>query len=128
MIACLVMAVAGAVAAEEPLMFRGSTWVCDTPDHYDAVVARQRNGDPLRALRQELAKVCVFIEDEDQDDIMAPFVSRLEENGDKVKIVFMVQEERRKSLLNRSVEQIQYRGWTATEKVQPRADWLKIGG
>jgi hypothetical protein len=107
-------------------MFRGSAWVCDTPEHYDMAIERERAGGASRALRRELAQICVFIEDGDQDDIMAPFVRRLEDDGDKVKVVFMIQAERRKALLHRSVEQVQYRGWTAASKLQTRTDWLKI--
>ena len=108
-------------------MFRGSAWVCDSPEHYEMAIARERADGGSRALRRELAQICVFIEDGDQDEILPPFVRRLDENGDKVKVVFMIQEERRKALLNRSVEQIQYRGWTAASKLQTRTDWLKIG-
>ena len=107
-------------------MFRGSAWVCDSPEHYDMAIEREKAGGDLRALRRDLAQICVFIEDGNQDDIMAPFVRRVEDNGDKAKVVFMIQEERRKALLNRSVQQIQYRGWTAASKLQTRTDWLKI--
>jgi hypothetical protein len=124
--ACLLAPLAAAALAEEPLMFRGSAWVCDSPEHYDMAIERERAGGGSTALRRELAQMCVFIEDGDQDDIMAPFVRRLEDDGDKVKVVFMIQSERRKALLNRSVEQIQYRGWTAASKLQTRTDWLKI--
>ena len=124
--ACLFAPFAAAALAEEPWMFRGSAWVCDSPQHYDMAIGRERAGGDSRALRRELAQICVFIEDGDQDEIMAPFVRRLEDNGDKVKVVFMIQAERRKALLNRSVEQIQYRGWTAASKLRTRTDWLKI--
>jgi hypothetical protein len=124
--ACLLAPLAAAALAEEPSMFRGSAWVCDSPEHYDVAIERERAGGESRALRRELAQICVFIADDDQDEIMAPFVRRLEDNGDKVKVVFMIQVERRKALLNRSVEQIQYRGWTAASKLQTRTDWLKI--
>jgi hypothetical protein len=123
---CLLAPLAAGALAEEPWMFRGSAWVCDSPAHYDMVIERERAAGDSRALRRELAQICVFIEDNDQDDIMAPFVRRLEDDGDKVKVVFMIQEERRKALLHRSVEQIQYRGWTAASKLQTRSEWLKI--
>jgi hypothetical protein len=116
-----------AAHADEPWMFHGSAWVCDSPEHYDAAVAREKAGDDAAALRKDLASVCILVRDRDQSDIMAPFVQRLEDNGDKVKVVFMLRDERRKSFLNRAVEQVQYRGWTAANKLQPRADWLKLG-
>jgi hypothetical protein len=124
--ACLLAPLAAAALAEEQLMFRGSAWVCDSPEHYDMAIERERAGGDMRALRRELAQICVFIEDGNQDDILAPFVQRDEDNGDKAKVAFMIQVERRKALLNRSVEQIKYRGWTAANKLQPRTDWLKI--
>jgi hypothetical protein len=125
--ACLLATLAAAALAEEPWMFRGSAWVCDSPEHYDMAIERERAGGDFRTLRRELAQICVFIEDSDQDDILAPFVRRLEDDGDRVKVVFMIQAERRKALLHRFVEQIQYRGWTAASKLQTRTDWLKIG-
>jgi hypothetical protein len=124
--ACFFAPLAAAALAEEPWMFRGSAWVCDSPQHYEMALERERAGGDSRALKRELAPICVFIEDGDQDEIMAPFVRRLEDGGDKVKIVFMIQVERRKALLNRSVQQIEYRGWTAANKLQTRIDWLKI--
>jgi hypothetical protein len=124
--ACFFASLAAAALAEEPWMFRGSAWVCDNPQHYEMALERERAGGDSRVLRRELAQICVFIDDGDQADIMAPFVRRVEDSGDKVKVVFMIQVEWRKALLNRSVQQIEYRGWTAANKLQTRTDWLKI--
>jgi len=125
-IAGLLVTCAAAARADEPFMFNGSTWVCDSPEHYDMVVARETGGGGAALSPKELAQICVQVRDKDQEDIMAPFVQRLEDNGDKVKVVFMLRGERRKGVLNRAVEQVQYRGWTAANKLQPRAEWLKI--
>lgn len=123
----LLGAPAPSAVAEEAWMFRGSAWVCDSALHYDMAVEHQKSGGDPRAPKGELAQMCIFIEDSDQKDILAPFVRRLEEDGERVKVVFMIKVERRKALLNRSIQQIEYRGWTAASKLQPRADWLKIG-
>jgi len=101
--------------------------VCDSPEHYDMALEREKAGGDAAALRKDLAQTCILVRDRDQSDIMAPFVQRLEDNGDKVKVVFMLRDERRKSFLNRAVEQVQYRGWTAANKLQPRAEWVKFG-
>ena len=127
LVAGLLAICATAGRADESFMFRGSTWVCDSAEHYDAAIAREKTGDDAAALRKDLANICILVRDRDQNDIMAPFVQRLEDNGDKVKVVFILRDERRKSFLNRAVEQVQYRGWTAASKLQPRADWLKLG-
>jgi len=108
-------------------MFRGSAWVCDSAAHYDATIERQKSGGDQKALQGEFAQTCVFVEDRDQKDILAPFVRRLEQDGERVKVVFMIKVEQRKALLNRSIQQIEYRGWTAAAKLQPRAEWLKLG-
>ena len=118
---------AAAAHADEPWMFNGSAWVCDSLEHYDLAVAREKAGNDAAELRKDLAQICLQVREKDQDDIMAPFVQRLEDSGDKVKVVFMIRGERRKGVLNRAVEQVQYRGWTATSKLQPRAEWLKLG-
>jgi hypothetical protein len=118
---------AAAARADEPWMFKGSAWVCDSQEHYDMAVAREKTGGDAAELRKDLAQICLQVREKDQEDIMAPFVQRLEDNGDKVKVVFMLRDERRKGVLNRAIQQVQYRGWTAANKLQPRADWLKLG-
>jgi hypothetical protein len=118
---------ATAARADEPWMFSGSAWVCDSPEHYDMALTREKGGDDAAALRKDLAQICILVRERDQNDILPPFVQRVEDNGDKVKVVFMLRDERRKSFLNRAVEQVQYRGWTAASKLQPRAEWLKLG-
>ena len=123
----LVTALDASARAEDLYMFRGSAWVCDSPQTYEVAVGRARSEGVSRALRRELAEVCVHIDDKDQDDIMPPFIRRLGDDGSMAKVVFMLRSERRRALLDRSVTQTQYRGWTAAEKLQPREEWLKIG-
>ena len=43
---------------------------------------------------------------------MAPFVQVLEENGDKVKVTFIVEYYKRIAMLHRKFARIQYTGWT----------------
>ena len=130
LVVATVLTIAGTAAAlAEPMMFKGSAWVCDTPEHYQDAVAQQQNGGDLATLRHELraAGRCLFVEDEDQDDILAPFVSLMEEHEGMAKVAFMIQDERRRSIVDRSVSQTRYLGWTEAGRLQSREAWRKFG-
>lgn len=114
--------------ADNPLMFRGSTWVCQSTDDYDHAVADLRRTADLKAVRAQYQAVCVYVEDEDQEDILPPFVEVLEQQGEKSLVTFFLQTEQRLAFLHRKVQQIKYIGWTAANKIQPRSEWLKPSG
>lgn len=124
------LAIATAAAAGEPMMFSNSAWVCDTPEHYGAAVAEQRAGRDLPALRRELlqAQQCIFVEYDDQDDLLPPFVTLIEERDGLTKVSFMIQSEKRIAFLNRQVAQTRYTGWTDGKRLQTREEWRKLGG
>ncbi len=123
----LLLALAPRAQAEDLYMFRGSAWVCDSPQTYEVAVGRAKAEGATRALRRELAEVCIHVEDKDQEDIMPPFIRRLGDENGMARVVFMLRSERRRALLDRSITQTQYRGWTAADRLQPREEWLKIG-
>ena len=72
------------------------TWVCVTPEAYDQALAEQAktNGyKELMALKDRLLaeKSCMFVDDEDIEDMMAPFVEVVDRQGDKIKVTFTIE-------------------------------------
>ena len=95
-----------------PYLLEEGTWICATPEDYDRAIAEQAktNGYPeLMALKERLleAKSCMFVDDEDIEDMMAPFVTVVDRQGDKVKVEFWVEFYKKHAELHRVVEQRQ---------------------
>jgi hypothetical protein len=126
----MVVAAEPALALAEPMMFIGDTWVCDTPEHYDSALSRQREGGDQRALRRELrdAGQCIFVQEEDEEDILPPFITVEEEHDGKSKVAFFIRSEQRVALLNRRIAHTRYVGWTESKRLQSREEWRKLGG
>ncbi len=111
----LSLAVGSAYAAELQT-FSNGTWLCDSPKSYDLAIERARGqqGEDLRGLQKELRekKLCMYIDDDDVEDIMAPFVTVTETQGDKVKVSFTVEYFKKIKYLHRKITQVTYAGWT----------------
>ena len=89
---------AGAAGAAEgpPYLLHEGTWVCESPAAYDQALAEQAktNGyKELMALKDRLleAKRCMYLDDDDIEDMMAPYVEVLERDGDKIKVTFTIE-------------------------------------
>lgn len=120
--ALAVVMAAGAAAAAEPYTFEEGTWVCQSSDAYDDAIAevKKRQGKNLGDLKQRLKEqgYCTYMDDDALEDMMAPFVQVLEENGDKVKVTFIVEYYKRIAMLHRRFARIQYTGWTEKSKLR----------
>jgi hypothetical protein len=113
-----------------PYLLEDGTWVCATPEDYDQAILEQEktNGYPeLMALKDRLleAKSCMFVDDEDVEDMMAPFVTVIERQGDKIKVEFWVEFYKRHAELHRAWSNVKFTGWTAEERL---ADYRPLGG
>jgi hypothetical protein len=110
----LALATASAPAAEEPYTLRQGTWVCSTPDAYDLAISAQARSDDLEALKARLLehKLCMIVDDDDLEDLMAPFVVVLERSNDKVKVTFEIEFYKRIAFLHRSFSRVRFAGWT----------------
>ena len=108
------------LAADGDLTLQLGSWVCATPDNYDQIVSAQRDGgsSPFQ-LKKENEKTCVYMDDENLEEMMAPFVKVLEQQGDKSKVTFFVQFEKRYSPTRQEMSQVKYTGWTAASNVIP---------
>ena len=79
-----------------PYLLEENTWVCVTPEDYDRAIDEQAktNGYPeLMTLKDRLleAKSCMFVDDEDIEDMLPPFVTVVDRQGDKIKVEFWVE-------------------------------------
>jgi hypothetical protein len=113
-----------------PYLLEEGTWLCVTPADYDKAIAEQAkiNGYPeLMALNERLveAKSCILIDDEHIEDMLAPFVTVVERQGDKIKVEFWVEFYKRQAELHRAWTHVKFSGWTAEERL---ADYHPLGG
>lgn len=113
-----------------PYLLEEGTWVCVSPEAYDDAIVEQgkTNGyQELMALKDRLLaeKRCMYVDDEDIEDMMAPFVEIVERNGDKVKVTFTIEFYKRHAMLHRSFSRVKFAGWTAEKRL---ADYRPLGG
>ncbi len=127
----LAVAVATASAVEgPPFLLKEGTWVCATPDDYDRAIAEQgkTNGHgELMAQKDRLLeeKSCMFVDDEDIEDMMAPFVQVGERQGDKIKVTFTIEFYNRISDISAAFNRVRFTGWTAEDRL---ADYRPVEG
>jgi hypothetical protein len=114
----------GVAGAAEPQMLKPGSWLCRSPEAYDQAVAAERNapGKDLPALKEQLLdqKLCMYVDTTYVEDIMAPFVTVLEQQGTKVQVSFTVQSTTRIEVLHRLITRTTYAGWTDVANLQPR--------
>jgi hypothetical protein len=113
-----------------PYLLEEGSWICVTPEDYDQAIAEEAkiNGYPeLMALNERLveAKSCMLIDDEHIEDMLAPFVTVVERQGDKIKVEFWVEFYKRQAELHRAWTHVKFSGWTAEERL---ADYRPLGG
>ena len=115
----LLCGVAAAPAqAGDPYMLLEGSWVCRSPETYDIAMERLRDdADAGGALVDE--QLCMFIDDEKLEDTMAPFFQVQERQGDKVKVLFMVEFYKKIEYLHRRITRITFVGWTHEDNLVP---------
>lgn len=113
-----------------PYLLEEGTWICATPEDYDQAIVEQENTDgypELMALKDRLleAKSCMFVDDDDIEDMLAPFVTVVDRAGDKIKVEFWIEFYKRHAVLHRSWSHVKFTGWTAEDRL---ADYRPLGG
>ena len=110
--------VVGSALAQEPQTLVEGAWICRSPDAYDQAVEAQRQGqrDLRRQLREK--KLCMYMDDEYLEDLMAPYVKVLNRQGNKVKVTFSIEFYKRIAFLHRKITRVTYAGWTAAENLK----------
>jgi hypothetical protein len=101
----------------DPVTLTGNNWICVSPEAYNEAVELEKNTPraELDHLKDQLLeqKSCMFVNDDDAEDIMAPFVKVLERNGDKARVQFTIEYYNRIALLHRDIRRVTYAGWTS---------------
>jgi hypothetical protein len=113
-----------------PYLLHEGTWVCVTPEAYNQALAEQAktNGyKELMALTQRLLneKSCMYVDDDDIEDMMAPFVEVIERQGDKIKVTFTIEFYKRVSDAQAGFNRVKFAGWTAEDRL---ADYRPVEG
>jgi len=126
----LVMAfVPPAFAADHAMMLAADTWVCQTQARYNEVKkkAASLTGKEARALRKDLREqeACLFVEEDDIEDMLAPFVQVVERVGDMVKVSFWLEDYRKLAELHRKILRVQFAGWTEKSRLRTYEDFYK---
>ena len=122
--AALMVAAAGGGArpghAAEPQIFAHDAWVCATPEAYDQAVGEASRTRDREALADRLRgeNLCTLIEDDDIEDIMAPFVEVLGCQGDKVRVTFIIENYRRIAILHARITWVKFTGWTQADNLE----------
>jgi hypothetical protein len=102
-------------AAEYLQTLKEGSWVCSTPEAYDAAIAQERRGnEKLEELKTRLLdqKQCIYMDADFVEKLMAPFARVVERQGTKVKVEFTVQYRKRLQTLHRQISRVTLVGWT----------------
>jgi hypothetical protein len=133
---CLTLAFSVATASAEitangpPYLLNPGTWVCSTPEAYDNALAEQAETDgykELMALKERLLseKSCMYADDDDIEDMMAPFVQVVDHQGDKIKVVFTIEFYKKIDEIRGGFNRVRFTGWTAEDRL---ADYHPLEG
>ena len=73
-------------------------------------------------MRQELRnedghELCIFVDDEILEDMLAPWVRVLGQEGDQVQVAFTVEYYQRLNIIHRRFSRVQFTGWTDTNNL-----------
>jgi hypothetical protein len=102
--------------------FKHGAWVCATPEAYASALDSQRhlNGKPFDELRKELFEKgqCVYIEDEEIGDVMAPYITLLESREHMAHVSFVIRYEKRLAFLHRQLNWYKFTGWTEADNLK----------
>ncbi len=119
------LASAGAAAPDDQVLL-GDSFLCTTPEGYDQALAAAAATTDLAGLRQQLLdqRRCMTVEEDDLEDMMAPFVKVLERQGTKVKVTYEVEFYKRIAMLHRNFARIRFAGWTGEDRLRLRSEMV----
>lgn len=96
------------------------SWVCDSPEAYEAIVTEQQSGElsPFK-LAKKHEESCIYMDDDNLEDMLAPYVTVLNEEEDKTKVSFFVEFYKKVEFLHRQIKHVKFVGWTSSDNVVP---------
>jgi len=106
-----------------PFILAENSWVCVTPEAYDQAITEADKTDDIRGLRKKFLedRLCMTIDDEDIEDMMAPFVLVTDRQDEKIKVRFEVEFYKRIAFLHRNFARVTFAGWTHQDRLKPRS-------
>ena len=102
---------------DRPHTLLTSSWVCVSQEVYGQAAAGKRAGKDVQTLRQELRnedghELCIFVDNEILEDMLAPWVRVLGQEGDQIQVAFTVEYYQRLNVIHRRFSRVQFTGWT----------------
>ena len=113
----LVAAAQGHHDDDRPHTLLSNSWVCVSQGAYEQAAAGQSAGKGVEALRQQLRDeegldLCIHVDNEMLEDMLAPWVKLLGQEGDQIQVAFTVEYYQRISVVHRRFSRVQFTGWT----------------
>lgn len=107
---------------DRPHTLLAGSWVCVSQETYGQAAAGKRAGKGVQALRQELRnedgyELCIFVDDEILEDMLAPWVRVLGQEGDQIQVAFTVEYYQRLNIIHRRFSRVQFTGWTNADNL-----------
>lgn len=107
---------------DRPHTLLAGSWVCVSQETYGHAAAGKRAGKGVQALRQELRnedgyELCIFVDDEILEDMLAPWVRVLGQEGDQIQVAFTVEYYQRLNIIHRRFSRVQFTGWTDADNL-----------
>ena len=102
---------------DRPHTLHSNSWVCVSQGMYEQAAAGKRAGQGVQALRQQLRNEegqdqCIHVDNEILEDMLAPWVRVLGQEGDQVQVAFTVEYYQRLNIIHRRFSRVQFTGWT----------------
>ena len=103
---------------DRPHTLLSDSWVCVDQGVYEKAAAGKRDGQGVQALRQQLRNeegqdLCLHVDNEILEDMFAPWVKILGQEGDLVQVAFTVEYYQRLNVIHRRFSRVQFTGWTS---------------
>ncbi len=123
-----------AVAAGDPYTFTRPTWICATPDDYghaaESAQDLREKGLGISGLKKELydAQKCMYVDDDDIEDLMQPFVQILARDGNAdefVKVSFTIEFYKKVEFLHRRMNRVTFAGWTHMDNLRDLSEYYQ---
>ena len=117
----LIILLVGGVQAhhddDRPHTLLSGSWVCVSQAAYGQAAAGQGAGTDVQTLRKELRNengedLCIFVDNEILEDMLAPWVRVLGQEGDQIQVAFTVEDYQRLNVIHRRFSRVQFTGWT----------------
>ena len=115
---------------DNPIVLYDGSWVCSTPDAYETAIEMENNTDKsFRELKKDLIdqKLCIYIEGDDIEDMMAPYVIIVDQQATKVKVKFTIEFYKKFKFLHRRITRVTFTGWTEEAQLREYYDWFNNG-